>query len=465
MLQTRLWESLNCLSARQLNGFGKFLQSPYFNQRSDLADLYLSLKTAIYREKHLTKAALWQITFPGKDYVEQELRLLMTYLQRLLEQFIAVEHTLQDKVGIKLQTAALYRSKGKDKLHKTALNKGLLLLEKSPFRNAEYYYQQFQFELEKYKIASHTEPDATVDFQKVIEQLDIAFLGMKLRQSCELIVHDRIYRWGFDPGFMNQIFDYLEKKELLSIPTIGIYYYCYRMLERPEQENWFQSFKKELLERGHLFDQEEIHNLYILAINYCVRRANDGFRHYFVDIMDFYRKGLDQEYLLQNGVLSRFTYHNIVSAALLIDQTDWAETFTEEWTSRLQKRYRERMFSFNRAKIAYHRKDYDAAIPLLQRTNYHDLLLNLGARTLLLKIYHELNEFELLQSHLDAFSSYLRRKSGLGYHRKNYRNLIHYTNRLLSLNYTNRQAIEQFKKEVSKEEILTERDWLLERIK
>ncbi|MEM9820518.1 MAG: hypothetical protein AAF985_05580 [Bacteroidota bacterium] len=464
MLQTRLWESLHCPSARQLNGFGKFLQSPYFNQRRDLVDLYQSLKRAIDREKALSRVELWQSTFPEKEYVEQDLRLLMTYLQRLLEQFIAVEQTLEDKVGIKLQTAAWYRSKGMDKLHKTALNKGVLYLEKAPLRNAEYFYQQFQFELEKYKIASHTKPDATVDFQKVIEQLDIAFLSMKLRQSCELMIHDRIYNWGFDSGFIDQIFTYLEEQKLIAIPAIGIYYYCYRMLETPEEEKWFQSFKKELLERGQYFDQEEIHNLYILAINYCVRRANDGFRHYFVDIMDFYRKGLDREYLLQNGVLSRFTYHNIVSAALKIDQSDWAESFIGEWMPRLEKRYRERMFSFNRAKIAYHRKDYDAAIPLLQRANYHDLLLNLGARTLLLKIYHELNEFELLQSHLDAFSSYLRRKSGLGYHRKNYRNLIHFTNRLLSLNLTDRHAIEQFKGEVLKTEILTEREWLLARL-
>lgn len=465
MLQTRLWKSINGFSAREMTGFGKFLQSPYFNQRNDLYQLFEAIKKAIQKEKVLDKPAVWAAVFPQIAFDEQKLRLLMTYLQRLLEQFIAVESVSQDKIKVKLQTAAWYRSKGIGQLHKTALNDGVLKLEKNPLRNAEYFYHQFQVELEKYKIASHVAPDATTDFQRVIDQFDVAFLSMKLRQSCELIVHDRIYRWGFDAGFLQQVFDYLQERDLISIPAIGIYYYCYQMLEKPEEETWFQSFKKELLINGHLFGKEEIHDLYILAINYCVRRANDGFREYFVDIMDFYRKGLDQEYFLQNGLLSRFTYHNIVSAALQIDLTDWAESFTEEWTPYLEKRYRERMFSFNRAKIAYHRKDYDAAIPLLQRANYHDLLLNLGARTLLLKIYHELNEFELLYSHLDAFTAYIRRKSGLGYHRKNYRNLIRYTNRLLSLNLADRAAVRQFKKEVEKAEILTEKAWLLSRVK
>lgn len=177
--------------------------------------------------------------------------------------------------------------------------------------------------------------------------------------------------------------------------------------------------------------------------------------------MDFYQEVLTKEYLLQNGVLSRFTYTNIVSVALQIDMSDWAEKFIEEWTPRLERRYRERMFSFNRAKIAYHTKDFDAAIPLLQRANYHDLLLNLGARTLLLKIYYELDEFDLLQSHLDAFSSYLRRKDGLAYHRTNYRNLIRYTNRLLNLNSMDKVAVQSFRESVENEEILTEKAWLL----
>ena len=144
-----------------------------------------------------------------------------------------------------------------------------------------------------------------------------------------------------------------------------------------------------------------------------------------------------------------------------IDQADWAEEFIGTWSVRLERRFRERMVSFNQAKIAYHRKDYDAAIPLLQRANYHDQLLNLRARTLLLRIFYELEEIDLLQSHLDAFSSYLRRKSGLGYHRTHYRNLIKYTKRLLALQFSDKVAVFNFKKSVEDEKLLTDRSWLL----
>ena len=464
MLQTRLWLSVKSLPPRKKSNFYKFLKSPYFNQREDLCLLYEAIKQAIEKEKDLTKEDLWQVLFPKQKYKSSQLRLLMSYLQKLFEQFIATENLLEDKAKIKLQTTAWFRNNGEAKTQGILLKEAFKLHDKSPFRDADYHLHSFQLQQEKYRIASEVKPDKNTDFQRVIEDLDIAFLGMKLRHSCSLLAHDRVYKWGFDAGFLEQVFDYLEEKSLLTTPAIAIYYYCYRMLQNSESEENFQAFKQELLVNGHLFKNEEVQGLYLLAINYGIRRVNDGHRKYFKDIMDFYQEGLTKEYLLQNGILSRFTYTNIVSVALQINMSDWAEKFIEEWTPRLERRYRERMFSFNRAKIAYHTKDFNAAIPLLQRANYHDVLLNLGARTLLLKIYYELDEFDLLQSHLDAFSSYLRRKDGLGYHRTNYRNLIRYTNRLLNLNFVDKGALLAFKENVEGEEILTEKGWLLGQI-
>lgn len=464
MLKTRLLTSIKSLPARKKSNFAKFLQSPYFNQRADLLLLFECVLKAIAKEKTLTKEEVWQTLFSDKIYDAGQLRLLMSYLQKLFEQFIAVENLLVEKTQIKLQTSAWFRENGETKAQEALLKEADKINEKSAYRDANYHYNSFQLQQEKYRIASELKPDKTTDFQRVIQDLDLAFLGMKLRQSCLLLAHDRVYNRGFNAGFLEQTFDYLKEQNLLQVPAIGIYYYCYQMLQNPEKEDHFQAFKKELLDNGHLFRAEEVQGLYLLAINYGIRRVNDGHRNYFIDIMDFYREGLAKEYLLQNGVLSRFTYTNIVSVALQIDLSDWAENFIAEWTPRLERRYRERMYSFNRAKIAYHTKDFDAAIPLLQRANYHDVLLNLGARTLLLKIYYELDEFDLLQSHLDAFNSYLRRKDGLGYHRTNYRNLIRYTNRLLSLNFMDKEAVQTFRNNVESEEILTEKDWLSEQL-
>ncbi|MFK8008753.1 MAG: hypothetical protein AB8H03_20505 [Saprospiraceae bacterium] len=461
MLKTRIWQSLKSLPAAKRNSFGKFLQSPYFNQREDLFQLFEAIQVAMNKEQEISKEGIWEATFSKQKYSAQNLRLLMSYLQKLFEQFIVVENVIQDKIQIKLSNASWFRNVGNEKLNKSFLRDSRNILEKQPLRNANYFYQSYQLELERYKSASRIKPDKGADFQQIVDNLDMAFLGMKLRESCLLLAHDQIYNWGFDDGFLEKIFEYFQEKDLLNTPVVSLYFYCYKMLQYPEEESWFQSFKQELLNHSHLFGKEEAKDLYLMAINRAIRKVNDGFHKYYFDIMDFYKEGLEKEYLLQDGVLSRFTYHNIVSSALQVDQADWAEKFIGTWSVRLERRFRERMVSFNQAKIAYHRKDYDAAIPLLQRANYHDQLLNLRARTLLLRIFYEIEEIDLLQSHLDAFSSYLRRKSGLGYHRTHYRNLIKYTKRLLALQFSDKEAVLNFKKNVEEERLLTDRSWLL----
>jgi len=155
------------------------------------------------------------------------------------------------------------------------------------------------------------------------------------------------------------------------------------------------------------------------------------------------------------------TYHNIVAIGLRINDLDWTEQFIDQYKNKLEKRYRESSYSFNRARLAYRKKDYDEAMILLQKSNYRNMLLNLAARTLLAKIYFEKKETELLYSHLDAFSNYIRRKHVLGYHKTNYQNIIKYTRRLLNLNFYDKEECAAMRAAIQNEPILTEKEWLL----
>ena len=101
---------------------------------------------------------------------------------------------------------------------------------------------------------------------------------------------------------------------------------------------------------------------------------------------------------------------------------------------------------------------------LLRDTDQADLLINLYAKNLLLKIYYELGEFKLLDSFLDAFQIYLRRKKDIASHKKNYWNMIYYTQKLMKVNPFNTSAKEKLKAKIESEEVLLERPWLLEQL-
>ncbi len=229
------------------------------------------------------------------------------------------------------------------------------------------------------------------------------------------------------------------------------------MLRDSAEETHFIRFKALLLHYSGHFSYDELHGLYILALNYCVRRINAGAVRFSGEALELYKEGLEKGYLLEDGVLSRFTYHNVVAAGLQSGDLDWVRYFIHDYKNKLEKRYRESSFSFNLARLEYAQRNYGHVLELLQKANYRDPLLNLAAKSLLLKTYHDLGEFDLLQSHLDAMRNYIHRKRVIGYHRTNYLNMIRYTEKLMRLNAWDRKAVDALRDAVQAEEILTEK--------
>ena len=214
-----------------------------------------------------------------------------------------------------------------------------------------------------------------------------------------------------------------------------------------------------------MFPLEEIRDLYLLAINYCIKRLNEGASVFAREGLDLYQEGLRTNILLLEGKLSRFAYRNIVGMGLKVGDFTWVGNFIHKYKGSLAKDHRESMFSFCLARLEYRQGNYGRALQLLQKSEYRDLLLNLAAKTLQLKVYYESDEWELLHSHLEAMKNFVRRKKIIGYHKTNYNNIILFTRKLLQLNMFSREQVNQLAQLVEAEEVLTEKDWFLERLR
>ena len=98
------------------------------------------------------------------------------------------------------------------------------------------------------------------------------------------------------------------------------------------------------------------------------------------------------------------------------------------------------------------------------QADYDDILLTLVAKTMLLKIYYELDEINALDSLLGSMHTYLQRKKVMGYHQSNYKNIIRYTRRLLRVAPYDDNQKQKLKAEIEQTNPLTERKWLLEQL-
>ena len=460
MENTHLLYLIRSLSLQEVREMRKFLASPFFNTRTDLPLLFEYL----IKSTDPQKEAAYQRLFPGTNLDAQKLRLSMSYLHKLLEQYLSIKEFEKDAFSTRLHLITAYRRRGLQAPFERTCRKLTKQLEEQPLRHAHFHYVQYRLHWAQTQVSTSDNPTESTPLRATSEALDIYYLSSRLRLICLTAAQQGVYQAEWQTGMEAEILALADREEWRHHPAIAIYLHCYRMLKHSDSESHFQSLKPLLIEASEQFSIEEIRGLYLLAINYCIRQLNDGDKHYFTEVFDLYKSGLTNGSLLENGILSRFTYHNIVAAGLHTGELDWVDHFIHQYKNSLERKYRESSFSFNLARLEYSRKRFDAVLELLQKANYRDPLLNLAAKTLLLKTFFELDEYDLLQSSLDAMRNYIRRKRVIGYHRTNYRNIVRYTEKLLKLNPNDRKALYDLKTKIEAEPVLTERDWLLKHL-
>jgi len=127
----------------------------------------------------------------------------------------------------------------------------------------------------------------------------------------------------------------------------------------------------------------------------------------------------------------------------------------------VDEKERNSIVNFNLSRVYFEKGEYSQAQRLLTQFDYNDMLLNIIAKTMLLKIYYEADELRLLDALLDSMTIFLRRKKIIGYHKQNYRNIVRYFQKLLALNRLDAAAVDTLRRQIETEEHLTEREWFL----
>ncbi|TNE57351.1 MAG: hypothetical protein EP344_11240 [Bacteroidetes bacterium] len=465
MEKARLWQTLSTLSALERKHLEQWLCSPFFCRQEPPLRLYRFLKRCLEQGRIPDQTQAYQTVFGAdKPFRAQALRQIMSALMTQVEHFLVYQQKFEQTADYGVCLAGAYRKRGLAKHFRQSLQAARTDWARQPYRHAEYFDAQAAIEYEQYQQLSASRRTEALNWQELADQTDLAYISRKLRQACFGLSHQTVYNTDYQFGMLDAVLEYVRHSpELREIPAIGLYYFCYLFLTEPEgrAEVYFTRFKTQLLAQADPLPLEEQRNLYLLAINFCIRKINQLEQAYFREALDLYQYALKAELLLENGRLSAFAYNNIVAIALKVNETDWAETFIHSYAPFLEKKKRESSLHLNLARVEYSRGLYRSALLHLQEADYKDLINNLIAKTLQLKIYYETEEFDALDAHLQSMQTYIRRLRVIGYHKTNYKNIVRYARRLMQLNPANRQAAASLRNQIETEPVLTEKEWFL----
>ncbi len=472
MENSRLFELLRTFSPAELAAFGKYLRSPYFNQREDvlrLLEYYVEYKGA-RQPAFFAAQKLAAAVFPGEPYDEKKIGYARSFLYQAAQSFLVHREAMQlSEAVFQTNLARLLRERGLSAHAQTALKKAEDALTAQGHRDISYHQAAHQLYLERFESEARQRRSPAHSFQDMAQEADLHFVANKLRQGCTAHVYRAVSEAHYRLDLLHEALALVEQRQWQALPAIGIYYYAYRALTEAAPQPWFERLRKAMNQHFQCFDKAEMRDIYTLAVNYCIRQINTkqeaGQQEFHLQqVFALYQEGLERKVFLEGGKLSLFTYNNIANAGLGLKAFDWVAHFLEQYKDALEPKQRESAYRFNLASLHFRRSNYGEVLTLLTQTDFDDLLHQLDARRMLLRSYYELGEFNALDSLLDSFQAFLRRRRDVGYLRQNYLNLIRLTKKLLQTPTGDRAARDRLRTEAATTKALAEREWLLAKI-
>ena len=451
----------------EIKAFNHFLSCKLFNKREGAIRLFDYLKVELLASQpKIKKEEVFSQLFPNESFRDETMRDLMFQLTSPLYRFFAYQKLYENKEDELIALCKAFRERNMQKLFKSTASKTVSTQQASKLRDSEYHQRNYLLQQEQYYASTQKGRGDMTNLTDVTKSLDISYFTNRLRQSCYMLSHQSVYNIDYDFTIVEEVIKEVNRKELLHIPAISIYYYCFLAQRYPDQLEYYKSLRNNLVTHAKLFTVFEMKEIYLLAINIAIKAYNQGSIERIPDLLELYRSGVDQKILLNNNVLSRFTYQNMIALALYTEKINWAKEIIDNYTVLLESAYRETTYQYSLAKYHYSKKEYSEALHLLYLlVSNDDVYININTKILLSRIYYEQNELNALDALIDSFKKTLSRKQKiLGYHHTSYKNFIQYLNKLVQLNPYDKPARQRLLQEVENTQPIFDKFWFVKQL-
>ena len=469
MRNTKLYAVLEYFDKKEQSRLRKYLLSPYFNSNEDLVILFETVVKQLNstKVKAFEKKEVWKKLENTKKYDDVRFRKYMSDLLKLIENFLAQEIYENSPLIRATNLLNAVETKNLTKMHNSTLRTARRLSEQIKHRDADYYYHQYLIELSYHKLTDfdNKRTNETSNEKEIIQNLDFFYFAEKLRIHSSMLSNQYLVKRDMESLFFDEVIEYVKNREFEETPAISIYFQIYLTQVEADNENHYFKLKKLLNKYYTLFPAAQAYDMYIFAMNYCIRRLNQGKPNALEELFILYKELLPKKLILVDGELSPWHFKNIIVTALRLKEYKWTEDFIGEYKNYLPEKIRENAVSFNLAQVYFYQKKYIKVSQILPMIEYEDFTYNLGSKAMLLATYFETNEIEPLYSLFESFRAFLNRhKKFPPDRRESYLNLIKFTKKLTKLKARDKKGIQKLKDDIEKNKNIASINWLLDKI-
>jgi hypothetical protein len=453
---------LQTMSDQELTQFDRFLRSPYFNQNEELIRLFDAIKAfhPEYSTPTLSQTALFERLFPGQPYHGKTLGYLLSDLNKLIEHFLTVQQLERSPFQADLMLMEELAHRGADKNYRQIDRK---LRKKLEADTTGYSSKHFKAHFEWAENREHYFLNQRLrKFDKSIQDaayhLDKYYFLQRLNLSCAMLDRQTIFQDQYQINLSEEWIDHLRQQDFFNEPILQLYFNIYQALKKEEDETYFMELKRFLGEYEQKTALKDLKDIYLFAINYCARKIRQGKKAYVLEALNLYRMGIDKKILLEDGVLSPWTFTNVVKLSLRLQRYTQIESFIQQNAHKLPAAFQENALHYNLAELYYYTQRFDQAQEQLNQVAFSDLNYYLGARVLMAKIYYERDEIEPLLSLIASFTIFLKRNKQISDSLK--ATYLNFCSILFQIIRRSPTQMKKMKEKIDQTEPLTDRSWL-----
>lgn len=473
MEELLLYRKLRDLTQEEFQEFIVFADSPFFNADNRVPGLLRLLQQAHPRFEESRAIAKNTLVKALGLKSEESLRQLRTRTVKLLPRFFVQKELEEQPNTARLLLLDALQNRKLDKDLRSELDdfEVNISADDRPF-HAQFRLDGFRLR----ELLRHQE--GIFIFERYIESGNRYFLLKKIKQGCQLLKFQQIYKKKESNNLFMEL-DFLlplHEKMFLKNAVLSAWRRMFELLKNPDEPTGLQSVQDFIAASGAEIPKKEQKDLFNTANNLLIGRLTQGHFNtlpeldwFYQTLTGQYRFAAREDLLYEGGYIPHARFKNVVAVACNAGQIDWAKDFLEGNIDKVMPEFREDLRELCSGSIAFYEHDLKSAAEHLSRisTRGNDFYF-FDLESLQMRIFFLENDFDLFETRSEAVRKKLK-TSGLSQaHIENYDNYFHLLKELFHLkNHPGTTAAQwqAFRQKVEKTNPVNQKKWLLEHIK
>lgn len=481
---------IKSFSKKEMMRFGKFLKSPYFNNRKKLNKLFIILKRfhPDFEKRNFTKENIYKLLYGNKVYNDSTFRNLMSDLSKLAQQYLKQEGIIKkDPESTFFLTDELVKRR-LITLFDNKISNNESIFEGRNRYDSDYFMNKFRIQTDKFYVNLLTQTVlkkniVVTESQKLINGIVFLlsyFVIESIKHNDTLLKYSRTYNIKKNIETVSKFIDifnydnllsYIRSNSSLKVPIVEVYYHLLKAFINFENDYYYKQFKKCLFVCSKYLGINDNNFLHARLIDYWVLKKNLGVQSSFDIDKEIF---IVNEIYIKNGYYKTESseyipfdiYRNVLLSCITVKKLSYMEEFINVYSKKLIPEHITNIEGYSHALLCFERGLFSKALNYLNKIKIDQFVYKLDMKNLQLKIYYELAQYESAISIIDTYKHFLSNNTLISESRKLlHYNFVNYTHKLIQYRSGSRKINLLYladKVKVSKN--IFDKNWILEKI-